>query len=98
MNERVIQSIFSAVDELNQQLPKEHRVEKSIENPLFGRSGSLDSLGLVTLIVAVEQKIEEEFGTAIVLADENVMSQKNSPFLTIGTLVEHVSALLEEKK
>ena len=27
-NERVIQAIFSAVDEANQELPKEHQLEK----------------------------------------------------------------------
>lgn len=96
-DKRVIQAIFSAVDEVNQQLPKEYRLEKSTETILFGRSGGLDSLGLVTMIVAAEQKIEEEFGVAIMLAGQKVMSQQNSPFQTIGTLVNYVSCVLEEK-
>lgn len=97
MNERIVQAIYKAVDEVNEQLPKEYRIEKSMETALFGRTGSLDSLGLVSMIVAVEQKIEEEFGVAIVLADEKVLSQQTSPFQTIGTLVNHVSMLLKEK-
>src|SRR5206468_3230523 len=37
------------------------------ETPLFGREGFLDSLGLVTLMVAVEQAIEDELGVSVSL-------------------------------
>lgn len=93
---KVVNMIFSAVDEINQQLAKEQKLEKSIGTVLFGESGKLDSLGLVNLIVSTEQKIEEEFGVVITLADERAMSQKNSPFRTIGTLADYISLLLKE--
>lgn len=96
--ERVIQAMFSAVDEINEELPKEEQLEKSIDTVLFGRSGKLDSLGLVILIVATEQKIEEEFGVTITLADERAMSQNNSLFKTIGTLADYIVLLLEERR
>lgn len=97
MKERIVQAIFRAVDEVNEQLPREYRLQKSIETALFGRKGGLDSLGLVTMIVAVEQKVEEEFTVTITLADEKLMSQKYNPFQTIGSLANHISTLLEEK-
>jgi len=96
--EKIIQAIFRAVDEVNQELPEGQRLKKSLDTVLFGRSGVLDSLGLVNLIVAAEEKIEEEFGSTITIADERAMSQKNSPFRTIGTLVDYVSSLLEENE
>ena len=96
-SERIIQVIFGVVDELNEQMPQEKRLEKSVETALFGRSGNLDSLGLVTMIVAVEQQISEEFGVEIVLAGEEIMSQGNNSFETIGSLVHYVSILLMEK-
>lgn len=96
--ERVIQAIFRAVDELNQQLPKKQRLGKSVDTFLFGDSGVLDSLGLVNLIVTIEQIIEEEFGVAVTLSDEKVLSQKdNSPFETIERLADYISLLLGEK-
>jgi acyl carrier protein len=58
----------------------------SSETELFGGKSSLDSLGLVTLIVALEQNIEDELGIAITIADEKAMSLKNSPFRTISSL------------
>lgn len=94
--ERIIQAIFNAVDEINQQFPNEGQMEKSIDAVLFGQSAKLDSLGLVNLIVTTEQKIEEEFNIAVTLADERAMSQKNSPFRTIGTLAEYIFLLIEE--
>jgi acyl carrier protein len=92
--ERIIQAVFDAVDEVNGQLPAERRVPKSLDAVLYGGPGGLDSLGLVNIIVAVEERIEE-FGGPIALADEKAMSQKHSPFATIGSLVDYVSKLVE---
>lgn len=94
--DEIIQAIYRAVGDINQQLPTELQMDKSIDTVLFGRSGKLDSLGLVNLIVAVEEGIEEEFGVTITLADEKAMSQKSSPFKTIGTLAGYISLLLQE--
>ena len=77
-------------------MPEEGRLKKSIETYLYGRKSNLDSLGLVNLIVAVEEKISDEFQALLTLADERAMSQKRSPFKTIGTLAEYISTLLEE--
>ncbi len=93
---QVLRVIFKVIDEINQLLPEDRQMEKSIDTDLFGRSGNLDSMGLVTLIVTTEQKIEEELGVSITIADERAMSQKNSPFKTIGTLAEYTLLLLEE--
>ena len=97
-NKKIIQLIFKAVDELNPNLPKDQRLTKSRDTVLFGKSGKLDSLGLVNLIVAVEQKIEEEFEVSVNLANEKAISQKNSPFKTIATLASYTCKLVEENK
>lgn len=94
--EEVIRVIFRAVDELNREMPEERRLEKSADAALFGRQSVLDSLGLVSLIVAVEQKIEDEFGISITLADERALSRSESPFLTIGTLADYICELSGE--
>lgn len=96
-NGSVVQAIYDAIDEVNQQLPGKQRIEKSTDTVLFGRSGKLDSLGLVNLIVSVEERVEEEFGIAITIADERAMSQENSPFKSVGALADYISLLLEER-
>ena len=58
----------------------------------------MDSLGLVNLIVSVEQNIEDDFDVSITIADERAMSQKHSPFRTVGTLADYIEILLKEKE
>ena len=96
-DERISKAIFAAVDEVNEQLPKGVRIEKSLDAPLYGATGKLESLDFVTLIMEVEEKINAEFGTDITIADDNLLSKEKSPFSTLGTLTEYLQDLLKEK-
>lgn len=68
----------------------------SEETVLVGSDPVLDSLGVVQLIVEVEQRVEAQHGISITLASDKAMSQKNSPFRTVGVLADHVVATAEE--
>lgn len=92
--ERIVQAVYRAVDELNKQLPKGVTVAKSPDSVLYGRTGKLESIDVVTLIMELEDQIKAEFGTAITIADDRAMSMENSPFLTLGTLTDYVAELL----
>lgn len=61
---------------------------------LFGKEGLFDSMGLVALIVAVEQGIEDRHGASVALADERALSQSSSPYRTIETLADYAVAAL----
>ena len=61
---------------------------------LIGRQSVLDSLGLVTLIVEVEDRLRSAHGLSVTLADDRAMSQTRSPFLTVQTLAEYISVVL----
>lgn len=88
--------IFDSIEELNCNLKEENKLDKSINTVLYGQKSKLDSLGLVNLIVDVEQRFQDEFGTSINLADEKALSQKNSPFLSVKTLSDYILLLLNE--
>ena len=96
-DERITKAVFAAVDGLNEQLPAGVQVEKSLDAPLYGSSGKLESLDFVTLIMEVEEKINAEFGTDITIADENLLSKEKSPFSTLGTLIEYLQELLKDQ-
>ena len=96
-DDRIRKAVYAAVDELNQQLPGGVQVEKSLDAPLYGASGKLESLDFVTLIMEVEEKVNAEFGTDITIADENLLSKEKSPFSSLGTLIEYLQDLLREK-
>jgi acyl carrier protein len=90
--------VFAAIDEINQQLPREMRLGKDIKTPLYGRDGGLDSLGLVTFIVALGQRVEDRFGFAVTLADERIMAKDTNPFSTVEAVVAYISILLGERR
>ena len=96
MYDKIVTLIVAEANELNEQMVNKIPVTLGVNAPLYGSEGTLDSVGLVTLIVAVEQAVEDEFDATITLADEKAMSQKNSPFRTIGTLADYIVSLLKE--
>jgi len=97
MIDQIVNIIGAVVKEYSEQTQNNLISNPNIDTALFGQNATVDSIGLVTIIVATEQKIEEEFGKAITLADERAMSQKNSPFLSIGTLANYINNYLNGK-
>ena len=95
-SKKILELIFQVVDELNERLPEEERLEQSKETPLTGESAKLDSLKLVSLIVATEQKVQEEFNATVTIANERILDQKQSPLRTIETLADYISTLVQE--
>jgi len=54
--------------------------------PLLGEGAPIDSLGLVSVIVQVEESLRSVDGIDVTLVDEKAMSQRNSPFRSVGAL------------
>ena len=92
-----------AILELVKKLALDEIVAQGAEAPpeigpdtrLFGKEGLLDSMALVALIMALEQEIADQFGAQVALADEKALSQKSSPFRTLGSLVAYASGEIE---
>lgn len=95
-DDKITEAIYNAIDEVNAEFPADRQLAKSEKTVLFGKSGKLDSLGLVNLIVATEQQLEEVFGVSLTLADEKALSQKKSPFATVGALADYISIRLKD--
>jgi acyl carrier protein len=96
MNEKIVEALYAAIDDVNRQRVGEPPLSKSHETALYGSASELDSLGLVNLIVAAEQHIQEGFGRAVILADDRALSHDPSPFSTVGALADYVEVLLRE--
>ncbi len=94
---RLEETIFQAIDQVNQLLLPEQRLTKSPDTALTGNETTLDSLGLVNLIVAVERNIEENFGVGVVLVSEESMSLPESPFRKVSALADYAKILIEKK-
>lgn len=68
----------------------------SADTRLFGLDGLLDSIGLVSFVIDVEEQVNERFGCALTVVDDQAMSQERSPFRTIGSLTDYILELINE--
>ena len=98
MIDNIYKSIYKSIDEVNSQMSKDEQLIKSPDTVLYGESSSIDSIGLINIIVTVEQNIEDDLEKSITLADQKAMSQKQSPFKTVESLAKYIQILIEEKK
>ena len=64
---------------------------------LIGASSFLDSMDLVHFIVALEERINDEFSSDLELTDEKAMSRRTSPFMNIETLVSYIIESLSDE-
>lgn len=87
--------VFAALDDARATIPRAERIDKTAEAVLFG-DGGLDSMGLVQFIVLVEERVEDSTGVSVRLASDKAMSQKRSPFATLGALADFVRLCLDE--
>jgi len=86
--------LFPVVDEMSESEPN-YPLKKNKEGVLFG-AGGLDSMQLVSFVVAVEEAVIDKMAVDIVLADEKAMSRRNSPFRSLGALAEYIDELRAE--
>jgi D-alanine--poly(phosphoribitol) ligase subunit 2 len=89
--------INDSIKELNQTLMDKIPIEEGEGVCLYGNGGLLDSLSLVNLIVTIEGAIEEKTGISLILANDKALSQKHSPFSTMGTLKKYVLELFNNE-
>ncbi len=96
MRSRVLLIVMDEIREIAASLAQPYEGALNEDTRLFGKSGILDSISLVSLMVAVEQTVEDAFSVPITIASDRAMSQSRSPFRTIGSLTDWVVQLLQE--
>ncbi len=95
---RVDETLFKVVDEVNQLLPREAHLEKSMEESLTGPQAKIDSLGLINFILTSEKMVQEEFGKRIILTDGAALIKSDDITLTIGTVKNYICKRLVKKE
>lgn len=96
MREKIEEQIIECLKELNEELENEALEIPTKDTKLYGGSGALDSLALVSFITDLEERISDEFDVDIVLADEKAMSQRTSPFRNVESLTNYIEKLISE--
>jgi acyl carrier protein len=92
--ENIIELITDAVKQFLP--PGEQPATVSEDTRLVGGNSLLDSTALVSLIVEVEQQIDDRYGVSITIADDRALSQQRSPFRTVSSLADYIMKLYGE--
>jgi acyl carrier protein len=66
------------------------------DTPLFGAGGALDSIGLVSVIIELEQKLADLSGHDVTLMNDRAMSRSHNPFRTPRALAEYAYGQFSE--
>jgi acyl carrier protein len=85
--------VLEAIRVANLSRPSDRQLPVAPDAPLFGPGTPLDSLGLVALVIDVEDSLRDS-GMHVELSDARAMSQTRSPFRTVGSLVDYVMSCL----
>jgi D-alanine--poly(phosphoribitol) ligase subunit 2 len=91
--ERALELIYEAIDIVNQQLPSARRLARSPATVIVGPGGSLDSLGIVTFVLALEEHAGEAFGRPVPLLNPEWLGADDGPFRTVDSLLAYLMAL-----
>lgn len=87
----IAQIVFDCITALNKQLPPEGALACDRNAPLLADGGVLDSLGLITLMVALEEALLAKKGVAVPLLDTLMAEHESQPFQSVGSMIDWIS-------
>jgi hypothetical protein len=87
------QVVFDALSSSNLARDDDSQMEVGPDAAIFGPDSPLDSLGLVALLLDIEDGLRA-IGCNVVLSDERAMSQKRSPFRSVESLTGYIGQLV----
>lgn len=88
-------AVLNAIAELNRQLPEETPLSPSLDTILHGSSAALDSLGLVTFFILVEEQLEAALGRPVALTDSDLFSNPDDNLRSVGAFVQYLAHSLD---
>ncbi|PHR89734.1 MAG: hypothetical protein COA78_35640 [Blastopirellula sp.] len=88
--------VLACMESLNLARDPDEQLTIDKEAPIFGQDSPLDSLGLVSLLIDIEDALADE-EVEISLSDEKAMSQRHSPYRDVPTLVAYINSQLEQE-
>ena len=87
--------VLAAMSSANLTRAADSQMTVAEDAPIFGPGSPLDSLGLVSLLMDIEDGLAQ-MGIQLTLSDARAMSRKRSPFRDVPELVAFMTELLAE--
>jgi acetyltransferase-like isoleucine patch superfamily enzyme/acyl carrier protein len=93
---RIVALVLRAVVSVNEMLPEGSRMLEHVSSSLAQPNGPLDSLGVMNLLVAVEDEAEREFGRRPNLTEIGNAPEDSLAVSSIGSLANFVAERLKK--
>ena len=87
-NNNFLELIYSSIKEVNKQQSPSNQLKLDINEYLISDKSSIDSLGLITLLINIEGAVSKNYNKNINLIEEELISEIDTPFETIGSLAK----------
>jgi acyl carrier protein len=89
-HEQALTLVLRCLASLGRELGKPELEQANEQTHLLGDTSPLDSLALVKLIVDLEEDVRVATGKSVILAEENTMDFRTSPFRRVDLLAEYI--------
>lgn len=96
MENEVKEIIKAAVEELNEQLDNDKKLEYNPDLRLIGKQSSIESMDFVTLVTIIEELVSDRLNKDIRVVSDKAFSRERSPFSSLGSLTDFVVELVKE--
>ncbi|MGZ0656498.1 hypothetical protein ACWPKO_07400 [Coraliomargarita sp. W4R53] len=96
--EQVLQIILETLHELGEDLELPELLKADENTRLFGARSALDSMNLVNFIAEVEERVSDDLGVDILLANQNAMSMTHSPFRKVASCADYALTLINKEE
>jgi len=88
--EQALTLVLRCLASLGRELGKAELEQANAQTRLIGDASPLDSLALVKLIVDLEEDVRVATGKSVILAEENTMDPRTSPFRRVDLLTDYL--------
>ena len=88
----ILDLIYKSAQDLNKQLAASDRLKCDTGSTIIGHDSILDSLGIITLIVSIEEKIKDSGFDCDLMDTLTTEHDDVHPFATIGSLASWIES------
>ncbi len=93
--EKIKSLVFECLGEVVSESEGGTNIKIDAETKIFGRDGLFDSLGLVSFLVDMEDKLADELDLDLNLSDEKALSAHSGPFRNVDSFVDYIAGIVK---
>ncbi|MBL9201283.1 MAG: acyl carrier protein [Opitutaceae bacterium] len=95
--EDILAVVRDAVAEINELRSAAEQIGSAEETVLLGESGGLDSLGVINLVSAIEERLAKRYGVAITIPAGGETTGQGDPWRNVGALTDFLWELVKSR-